>query len=131
MTQKFYTIDPPEGWKYGFPKEITEKEYNEIKDWGAWCMEKGYPKEKAAEYGDYFHIGFSGPYEKETVSKPEQATNKDVVQQLVEQMHKDNEDFYNKYQEIIKKDRRRVLIAVIIAAVAIVGMLLLLPGSSK
>ena len=32
-TSKFYwTIDPPEGWKYGFPKSVTNEEYKSIKD---------------------------------------------------------------------------------------------------
>lgn len=32
-------IDPPEGWKYGFPKPIP----NEINDLSEWLFGEGYP----------------------------------------------------------------------------------------
>jgi hypothetical protein len=34
-------IDPPSGWKYGFPKPIPE----EVTDLGEWLVEEGYPEE--------------------------------------------------------------------------------------
>jgi hypothetical protein len=50
-------IDPPNGWKYGFPKPISKKEYNQrkntLKDW---CIENGYPEKEAYSYGDLFFI---------------------------------------------------------------------------
>lgn len=35
-----YLIDPPEGWRYGFPREIdiTEKRNNQ------WWLDNGYPQ---------------------------------------------------------------------------------------
>jgi hypothetical protein len=47
-------IDPPEGWKYGFPKKVPftvteEKTINE------WLIEVGYPKERIEYYGMYFY----------------------------------------------------------------------------
>ena len=39
MTRKTY-IDPPSGWKYGFPKELPEG----IEDLRAWLIENGYPE---------------------------------------------------------------------------------------
>jgi hypothetical protein len=39
MNYKGYTIDPIEGWKYGFPKECKEDCYNIF----SWLLENGYP----------------------------------------------------------------------------------------
>ncbi len=53
-------IDPPSGWKYGFPKSVTQEEYSKIKDFKAWCIANGYPKLEADSYGEHFHVGVSG-----------------------------------------------------------------------
>lgn len=39
-------IDPPEGWKYGFPKPLP-KDFENDKDFNLknWLLEQGYPKE--------------------------------------------------------------------------------------
>ena len=34
-------IDPPSGWRYGFPKELPEDQRGRIIDW---LIEQGYPK---------------------------------------------------------------------------------------
>lgn len=44
-------IDPPGGWKYGFPKPIPEERRNDTTNW---LIEQGYPKELISEYGEYF-----------------------------------------------------------------------------
>lgn len=36
---KFY-IDPPSGWKYGFPKVLPD----DVKDIRTWLIENGYPE---------------------------------------------------------------------------------------
>jgi len=48
-------IDVPEGWKYGFPKEITDKD---LKDTKAFLIRKGYPLYKIEEYGESFYYRF-------------------------------------------------------------------------
>jgi len=55
MTQ----IDPPSGWKYGFPKDYDEKGPwpENLKEW---CIAHGYPREVADSYGDYFLIRIIG-----------------------------------------------------------------------
>lgn len=42
-----YLIDPPSGWKYGFPKELP-KDYEKYTsdDLSEWLIENGYPKEE-------------------------------------------------------------------------------------
>ena len=58
--ETFLTIDPPSGWKYGFPKAVTQEQYKLITDLKQWCIDNGYPKAEAHSYGDYFHIQING-----------------------------------------------------------------------
>ena len=48
---KVLIIDPPSGWKYGFPKPIPE---DRRKDSLVWLVEQGYPQELIDELGEYF-----------------------------------------------------------------------------
>jgi len=43
-------IDPPSGWRYGFPKPIP----NDVKNVNEWLVENGYPQELIDELGEYF-----------------------------------------------------------------------------
>ena len=43
-------IDPPSGWRYGFPKPIPD----DITDHNAWLVENGYPQSLIDELGEYF-----------------------------------------------------------------------------
>lgn len=61
-------IDPPSGWKYGFPKEIPEH----VDDTTKWLIDNGYPEYEVKKMGDYFFVrgwyeetcnGFCGEYE--------------------------------------------------------------------
>jgi hypothetical protein len=47
-------IDPPSGWKYGFPKPIP----NDIKDARPWLVENGYPQEEIDNLGEYFYCRY-------------------------------------------------------------------------
>ena len=38
--KKITYIDPPSGWKYGFPKILP----NDVKDLREWLQENGYPE---------------------------------------------------------------------------------------
>lgn len=44
-------IDPPQGWKYGFPKVIP----NDVEDVKDWLIKNGYPKTLIEDYGDIFY----------------------------------------------------------------------------
>lgn len=47
-------VDPPSGWRYGFPKEIPE----DVKDIKSWFIENGYPEDKvdlALKYSRYWN----------------------------------------------------------------------------
>jgi hypothetical protein len=54
-------IDPPEGWRYGFPKEIPDN-VDTIK----WLVENGYPKEEIDKLGDYFICRYWNEDKKQT-----------------------------------------------------------------
>lgn len=44
-------IDPPAGWKYGFPKAISD----DVTDVIAWLVENGYPQEEIDSLGEHFY----------------------------------------------------------------------------
>lgn len=46
-------IDPPSGWKYGFPKELPKGTVDVL----AWLVENGYPQKEIDRMGDNFYCG--------------------------------------------------------------------------
>jgi hypothetical protein len=40
-------VDPPEGWRYGFPKAVPDNRRNDIL---AWMVEQGYPRQIIDEW---------------------------------------------------------------------------------
>lgn len=48
-------IDPPSGWRYGFPKPIPEERKN---DSLVWLVEQGYPKHLIYELGEPFYCRY-------------------------------------------------------------------------
>lgn len=42
MIKKITYVDPPSGWKYGFPKPVPDPR---PKDMESWFLSEGYPKE--------------------------------------------------------------------------------------
>ena len=49
---KVKMIDPPNGWMFGFPKEIPEHVDNTVQ----WLIENGYPEKLVKDYGDNFWV---------------------------------------------------------------------------
>ena len=47
-------INPPSGWKFGFPKAIPD-DVTDGRPLRAWLVENGYPQERMDSFGDYFH----------------------------------------------------------------------------
>ena len=45
-------IDPPSGWKYGFPKELP----TDVVNVNEWLVENGYPQKEIDACGDYFYV---------------------------------------------------------------------------
>lgn len=53
---KVLVIDPPSGWKYGFPKPVP-KDHHKEEVLSAWLIEQGYPEKDiklALEYSRFF-----------------------------------------------------------------------------
>lgn len=44
-------IDPPSGWKYGFPKVLPESAQGRTREW---LIEQGYPQKIIDEHGENF-----------------------------------------------------------------------------
>lgn len=51
MKRKALMIDPPSGWKYGFPKELTVDGTQTVVEW---LVDNGYPKHEIERFGDHF-----------------------------------------------------------------------------
>jgi hypothetical protein len=49
-------IEPPSGWKYGFPKEISQGELNTIESYSEWCIENGYSRGEVEALGEFFFV---------------------------------------------------------------------------
>lgn len=43
-------VDPPGGWKYGFPKLMPES----VENFYAWLVSEGYPRSEIDRLGDNF-----------------------------------------------------------------------------
>lgn len=48
-------IDPPAGWKYGFPKVIPEEQLARSTEW---LVEQGYPLKEIESYGEHFYVRY-------------------------------------------------------------------------
>lgn len=49
---KHTVIDPPGGWKYGFPKIIPDDQLGRVREW---FVENGYPQAEIDSCGDHFY----------------------------------------------------------------------------
>jgi SH3-like domain-containing protein len=46
-------VDPPEGWKFGFPAIYDPEKDGQMSEW---IISKGYPVQIIKEYGEQWHI---------------------------------------------------------------------------
>tara|TARA_R110000868_G_scaffold116408_2_gene309990 strand:- start:302 stop:496 length:195 start_codon:yes stop_codon:yes gene_type:complete len=44
-------IDPPAGWRYGFPKQ-----WDQTGNFNEWLISEGYPQREIDSCGDHFHV---------------------------------------------------------------------------
>ena len=62
-------VDPPSGWKYGFPRVYDRLVDGE--DLYAWMVAQGYPQAEIDRMGDYFFVrSWSADEEQETAFEP-------------------------------------------------------------
>jgi len=50
-------VDPPSGWRYGFPKAMPD-DLPDSQTFRGWLVSEGYPKELIEEFGDNFHCSY-------------------------------------------------------------------------
>jgi len=67
MKKTVIMIDPPSGWKYGFPKAMP-KMFDTYKEQLAWLVSEGYPQKEIDSMGDHFYCKY---YEEEIEVKDE------------------------------------------------------------
>lgn len=53
MDKKLVTwVDPPSGWRYGFPKPMPDS----VENFREWLVSEGYPQAEIDALGDFFHV---------------------------------------------------------------------------
>jgi len=56
---KVTMIDPPMGWKFGFPRTVPKRlETANMDELSTWLVEEGYPQEVIEGHGKYFYVRF-------------------------------------------------------------------------
>ncbi len=46
-------VDPPMGWKYGFPRVFDTETDGVMREW---LLREGYPQAEIDKYGETFHV---------------------------------------------------------------------------
>ena len=46
-------VDPPSGWKYGFPKELPDSAKGDA--FFSWLVSEGYPQSEIDNMGEHFY----------------------------------------------------------------------------
>jgi hypothetical protein len=57
MKTKVWMVDPPSGWKYGFPKPLpmeVHKKNNTLE----WLLSEGYPQAEIDACGEHFYCRY-------------------------------------------------------------------------
>ena len=57
MSKKVTMVDPPSGWRYGFPKPLPA-DYPENASITSWLIENGYPEWEIDKMGDHFYCRY-------------------------------------------------------------------------
>ena len=73
-------IDPPGGWKYGFPKPIPEERKKDVQ---VWLVEQGYPKKEIDSFGEHFYCRYWEQLEKSQVDEAGKLTPYGKAEELV------------------------------------------------
>ena len=48
-------VDPPSGWKYGFPKKLPSPAPDNVYEW---IIEQGYPRKLVEDLGKHFYVRY-------------------------------------------------------------------------
>lgn len=55
MKNKVTMVDPPSGWKYGFPKPYPNKYEGNLREW---LVKNGYPQSEIDYFKEHFPVRF-------------------------------------------------------------------------
>ena len=50
-TKSALMVDPPNGWRYGFPKAYFESKVSDDTELAVWLLDNGYPQKELANLG--------------------------------------------------------------------------------
>ena len=51
-------VDPPSGWRYGFPKPYFKNNIGSTEELNQWLVREGYPQREIDSMGDFFPVRF-------------------------------------------------------------------------
>lgn len=51
-------VDPPSGWRYGFPKPYFKNAVTDGNELKRWLVENGYPERAIERFGDHFPVRY-------------------------------------------------------------------------
>lgn len=54
VKMEYIMVDPPEGWKFGFPKKAPNNMNSE--QFNIWLIENSYPEKLINELGEHFYV---------------------------------------------------------------------------
>lgn len=81
-----YFIDPPSGWKYGFPKLIPQER---MQDPVTWIVEQGYPQQEVDSLGDHFFCRYIlADTDEEEINKKTDSIVESVINQIQERSNR-------------------------------------------
>ena len=77
MTRKVLMVDPPSGYRYGFPKPYDKEKHP---DFNLWLVSEGYPQKEIDSLGEQFCCRYW--YEETEAESPELKKVKELILQL-------------------------------------------------
>lgn len=76
-------VDPPEGWKHGFPAIYDSETDGQMSEW---IINKGYPVQTIKEYGEQWHIRCWPAEEPEKY--PDEVINEQKHSEVIKKTHR-------------------------------------------
>jgi hypothetical protein len=81
-------IDPPSGWRYGFPKT-----WDQTGDMNEWLLSEGYPQQEIDACGNFFYVRQWLDEADTNTKEIKMAKTKTVVSKVSDKLAKVNENF--------------------------------------
>ena len=110
-------VDPPEGWKHGFPAIYDSETDGQMSEW---IVNKGYPVQTIKEYGEQWHIrcwSAEEPDEKKypdkdiSAQKHSEVIKNDLIGTEMRKTTREEKISKPAVYEVIKKTHRKVTVS--------------------